>query len=128
MKYTITEFDKRRGTLMLQFDVPNVTLSVMVPIDEDGNYITGDSLKKYITEFIPTDRFKRFVDVQTIVTNEDDMFDLVGTEHEINDADVYSKAQPLFAIKEANVQRISNADLSYIKQLIDEALVEKGLV
>lgn len=126
MKFKVTHFDSQRGNLLLHFDKPSVPFTLKVPIGPDNRYITGDELVKYIAERINADAFKRFVDVQNNVTNTDEMIALIGTEHEINDDDVYARAQPLFAIKEANVSRISNADLAYIKQLIDEAIAEKG--
>lgn len=123
--YKIISFDERRGSIMLQFDHPPVTFRVVLPLKEDGNYMVGEELHQHILDILPAGRFKRLLSVDYGIANIQQVRDLVGTVHRFEDADVYTRVLPVFAIKDQSSMSLSDSDLEYIKFLIDEAVAAK---
>lgn len=122
--YKIISFDERRGSILLQFDHPPVTFRLVLPI-RDGNYMVGEELHQHILDILPAGRFKRLLTVEGGIPNAQQVRDLVGTIHQFEDSDVYTRVLPVFAIKDQSSMSLSDSDLEYIKFLIDEAIAAK---
>lgn len=113
---------------MLQFTTPNVTLGVPVPLDINGQYITGDALHQHIIDTVPVDNFSRFITVQRGIPNVNEIHSMVGQTYEFNEDDLYKREMPVFALNTSAVPHTRDSDLMYIEMLIDDVLRKKGLI
>lgn len=68
--YKIVAFDKQTGSLSIIFDERMAPLNVDIPLDEQGNYITGEELNTYINGFIPTWHLDRVSKIASGIPNE----------------------------------------------------------
>lgn len=75
--YKIISFDKSSGAIAVSFDDKMAPISIDVPLDENGLYITGDELDTYIQGFIPTWHLDRVNRIAAGVPNESDIEALV---------------------------------------------------
>lgn len=112
---------------MIQFDIPNITLAIFVPLDKDGNFLSGDALHQHILDFVPVDTFSRYIDVQKGIQNAEAMHSLVGQSFEFDEAEVYHREMPVFAVNTSAAPHTRDSDLVYIEMLVEDILKKKGL-
>lgn len=79
--YSIINFDKQAGQLLVRFHPEMQPLSVDVPII-DGRYLAGEALDEYIKNFIPTWHIERLEAIKNGVSNEAELAALVTPEDE----------------------------------------------
>ena len=75
--YKIIGFDKQTGVLTVSYDDSMAPVGIDVPIDENGLYITGESLDTYIQGFIPTWHLERVNQIASGIANEAQIESLV---------------------------------------------------
>lgn len=75
--YKIIGFDKTTGVISIQFDEKMAPLSIDVPLNEQGLYITGDELDQYIKGFIPTWHLERVSKIAAGIPNAPEIEALV---------------------------------------------------
>jgi hypothetical protein len=81
--YKILSFDKNTGSILVQFAENMTPLSIDVPINEAGLFVTGEELEQYIQGFIPTWHIERIEKLRTGVANSDDINTLVAPAAEV---------------------------------------------
>lgn len=75
--YKIIGFDKTTGVISIQFDEKMAPLSIDIPLNEQGLYITGDELDQYIKGFIPTWHLERVSKIAAGIPNAPEIEALV---------------------------------------------------
>lgn len=80
MNYKIISFDSSNGSIVIKFSENMSPVSVDLPLNENGLYITGEELDEYVKGFIPTWHIERLARIQEGVANAADIEALVETE------------------------------------------------
>ena len=75
--YKIIGFSKETGAITVLFDEKMAPLSIDVPLNEDGLYITGGELDTFIKGFIPTWHLERVNKIAAGIANDGDIEALV---------------------------------------------------
>jgi hypothetical protein len=121
--YKVLSFDKDTGSLVVQFAENMEPLSIDVPINEAGLFVTGQELDQYIQGFIPTWHLERLEKLKNGISNAADIEALVDLTQEA--------ALPSTPQVQVNEEEIANrqmwADLAF-KRNVSKVLVEFGLL
>jgi hypothetical protein len=120
MNYKIISFDSSNGSIVIKFSENMSPVSVDLPLNENGLYITGEELDEYLKGFIPTWHIERLARIQAGVANASDIEALVETEPEETTAQEILTEQDI-----ANAQMWGQ--IEFEKQL-GAALVKFGLL
>jgi len=75
--YKVIGFNKASGSITISFAENMAPISVDIPLNEMGVYITGDELDSYIQGFIPTWHLERVNKITAGIPNESDIEALV---------------------------------------------------
>lgn len=119
--YKIIGFDETAGVLIIQFDTNMAPLTVDVPFDENGQYITGDALDHHIQGFIPVWHLDRLARISSGVANVDAIKALVETPEPVT--------QP--SNDDGSAEALANADMwseHMQEKAIAKALVKFGVL
>jgi len=77
--YEVIGFDKINGVLLVSFDANMPSLTIDVPLNDEGKYITGADLDSYIQGFIPTWHIERVNKIAAGIPNSAEIEALVVT-------------------------------------------------
>jgi DNA polymerase III sliding clamp (beta) subunit (PCNA family) len=95
MDYKIISFDEASGSVVIRYREDASPISVNLPLDENGLYVTGEALDQYIRGFIPVEYFQRIDTIKAGVQNADAIKALVQPEpvQEITQETVITSAE-----------------------------------
>lgn len=119
--YKIVSFNELHGQIEIQYDVNYPPVCVDLPL-ENGLFLTGDALDAYIQGFIPVTHIDRLNTLKNGVANANEIQALVQPIDSLP-TDSTVEIAPYGASVSASVA----SDMEFIKQLIDEALAQRGL-
>ena len=68
--YKIIHFDKTIGSIVVEFSKELAPVAIDIPINDAGNYITGEELDQYVQGFIPTWFLDRKAKIANGIPNE----------------------------------------------------------
>jgi hypothetical protein len=75
--HKIRIFDEEDGNIQVSIHKEDGTelglIAIDLPFDADGNYLVGDALNTYITEFIPNEHYTRKETVGAGISNKADV-------------------------------------------------------
>jgi len=75
--YKVVGFSEVSGSISVEYDVNFPSINVDIPLDENGLYITGEALDKYIQGFIPTWHLDRLAKLKAGISNASEIQSLV---------------------------------------------------
>jgi|694.fasta_scaffold44049_2 hypothetical protein len=75
--YTILEFNKNTGQLLVKFAENMAPIAIDVPINENDLFITGEELETYIQNLIPTWHMERLNKLANGIANSNELASLV---------------------------------------------------
>jgi signal recognition particle GTPase len=117
MTYTIKQFHKATGQIIVQFGSSSATFTVDVPV-KDGLYITGGELVEYINAFEPRDFISRQEQIASGIANSSDIEALA--EEVITPLTVEQAT--------AETQRIEDAKAVEMEKYVKAALIKLGVI
>lgn len=121
MEYSITNFNKETGQIVVRF-APNMEpLLIEVPI-ENGVYITGENLDNYIKGFIPSWHLERLAAIKAGVPNEAEIQCLVIQE-QISPTETDVNLELMQQISQSSMEN----DIAFVTDIVNSILAEKGL-
>jgi len=79
-KFKILNFNKQTGSILIQFD-RGESFWVDIPVKEDGNYMVGDELIKYVNGMYPQIHYDRLDKISNGIKNSDEIEKLIEKQN-----------------------------------------------
>lgn len=122
--YKIIGFDKSNGVLSVKFADNMAALTIDVPINEQGEYITGEELNSYIQGFIPTWHLDRVNKIAAGIPNESAIESLVQAQPAVETAP--TPQQEIQSLETVGEWQQQQAEDQIVGVLVKLGLVPQG--